>query len=532
MQYHRQAAVLLLSSVLLSSLLLAGTIPVSFAADKVEGGQHVPNNNDITIESVSIFATASGGPIVIEIVQDGNVIGFAKVDEEDISSKNVRQLTAEFDPLVEVDDDFDIVVRGNQIISLKKDEDKTSNTPGHYFDDLEMKRYDLRVLINGTSLVNLKTVLGVSGSTSTSGTTSGGSNPPASGGSNPPASGGTASISIVAKRSEDGTTVISPGMHFTVRDPSNLEVIGQSFTSGAPVVVQAGKPYDIYATFGFQDIRFVEWADNAADKDNNLRTETVTGAKTFTALYSGAPETSTSGEPPGGEEQPPGDNTTTTPPPIEEPAAGGPNTVTVQSKLLDGTTVTGMLAQLRDSGGDNVQEDFTTAELTLEDGQNYRVIMYSFGEDFFRKWSNGHLHRYFPVEGDGSAYTLTALYEHVPEAQQAKLEVRAKTSDGQPIGGTTGRAEDGTLQALPGVEVQIAPPGSFTPFTAYTAGFSGGSEIEEQFYFIKGQTYVVAMQSFGELQFSHWEDNGSENSARAVPLSGDVTLTAIYNVVP
>ena len=107
----------------------------------------------------------------------------------------------------------------------------------------------------------------------------------------------------------------------------------------------------------------------------------------------------------------------------------------------------------------------------------------------------------------------------------------AETADGRPIGGTTGTSEDGTLNALPGVEVQIAPPGSLTPFTAYTAGFSGGSEIEEQFYFVNGQTYVVIMQSFDEYQFSHWEDNGSTNSARSHTLSGDVTLTAVYNVV-
>ena len=105
------------------------------------------------------------------------------------------------------------------------------------------------------------------------------------------------------------------------------------------------------------------------------------------------------------------------------------------------------------------------------------------------------------------------------------------TADGQPIGGTTGTSEDGTLVAKPGVEVQIAPPGSLTPYTAYTAGFSGGSEIEEQFYSINGQTYVVIMTSFDQYQFSHWADDGSTNNARAHTLSGDVTLTAIYNVV-
>jgi hypothetical protein len=67
---------------------------------------------------------------------------------------------------------------------------------------------------------------------------------------------------------------------------------------------------------------------------------------------------------------------------------------------------------------------------------------------------------------------------------------------------------------------------------AYTAGFTGGSEIADAFHFFKGQTYTVIVQEYGQYKFSHWEDNNSTNRARAVPLNGDLTLTAIYDVIP
>jgi hypothetical protein len=274
-------------------------------------------------------------------------------------------------------------------------------------------------------------------------------------------------------------------------------------------------------TDGTSTFTFVEWQDSVQGK---TRVANLTDNETFTAVYSV--------QGPGATPPP-----ITNPPPTNDtdggdpPASGGPNTVTVNAELLDGSDLTGMRAELRTTAGDNEESGFTPATLTMQPGEDYRVIMYSFDNNYFRHWSDGGLHRYHSVSPDDAGQSLTARYEHIDDSQKAKLRVVAMTADGQPIGGTTGTSEDGTLVSEPGVEVQIAPPGSLTPFTAYTAGFSGGSEIEEQFYFINGQTYVVMMQSFDKYQFSHWQDNGSTNSARAHTLSGDVTLTAIYNVV-
>jgi hypothetical protein len=188
-----------------------------------------------------------------------------------------------------------------------------------------------------------------------------------------------------------------------------------------------------------------------------------------------------------------------------------------------------MEAQLREAAtGVNVDSGFTPTTLQMESGKDYRAIMYSFSPFWFRHWTDGGLHRYHLVSGDGQAHSFTAVYEQIPASGEAQLTVQAKTTDGTPIGSTTGTQEDNTLQAQPGIEVLVAPPGSLTP---YTAGFTGGSEATP-FHLVKGQTYTIIMEEFGQYKFSHWEDNGSTNSARAVPLTSDTqTLTAIYEVV-
>jgi hypothetical protein len=191
-----------------------------------------------------------------------------------------------------------------------------------------------------------------------------------------------------------------------------------------------------------------------------------------------------------------------------------------------------MAVELREAANGHIaQNSFTPATLDMQPGIEYKAIMYPFTDTYFRHWTDGGLHRYHLVDtAHNGGDTLTAQYERVPASQAAHLMINAKTSDGQPIGGTTGSEEEQNLNAEPGLEVLVAPPGSMN---AYTAGFTGGSEIAQAFYFTKGQTYTVVVQEFGHYKFSHWEDNASlTNRARAVPLNGDLTLTAIYDVIP
>jgi hypothetical protein len=433
--------------------------------------------DEVTMDARKI-TTRTSGEVHVAITQDGDVLGIASLDTDDLDIQFTRaNLT--FDG-IEVTGDFEVVV-----------------------------------LFNGAGLVAVTNVA-LAGDTTT-GEDDDDDNGNPDDDDDPVMPPGMVHLSVEAV-SQNGTSL--SGLWVGVMDDSSTITTG--FTE-AEFNLTAGN-YTVMVddfTDGTSTYTFVEWQDSIQGK---ARVANLTDNETFTAVYSV--------QGPGATPPP-----ITNPPPTNDtdggdpPASGGPNTVTVNAELLDGSDLTGMRAELRTTAGDNEESGFTPATLTMQPGEDYRVIMYSFDNNYFRHWSDGGLHRYHSVSPDDAGQSLTARYEHIDDSQKAKLRVVAMTADGQPIGGTTGTSEDGTLVSEPGVEVQIAPPGSLTPFTAYTAGFSGGSEIEEQFYFINGQTYVVMMQSFDKYQFSHWQDNGSTNSARAHTLSGDVTLTAIYNVV-
>jgi hypothetical protein len=182
--------------------------------------------------------------------------------------------------------------------------------------------------------------------------------------------------------------------------------------------------------------------------------------------------------------------------------------------------------QLRDSSGNPVETKFTPATFTLPTNQQYRIVMYSAGDTFFRHYTDGTLYRYHFVTASSSGQVLTAEYERIPASSQAKLNVIAKTTSGEIIGGSTGSDTDLTLSATPGMEIKLAPPNTLTP---YTAAFTGSSSLP--FVLFEGRSYTAVAGSFGKYQFSHWEDNSSNNSARLFSMNGDKTAVAIYNVV-
>jgi hypothetical protein len=441
------------------------------------------DTEETTIDEVTMDArkitTRTSGSVYVAITQGEEVLGLASLDAGDLDV-HYTQANLTFDG-VEVTGDF-----------------------------------ELAVIFHGAGAIAV-TDVAIAGDTTTGGVDDDDDNGSPDDDDDPVMPPGMVHLSVEAV-SQNGTEL--SGLWVGVMD--NSSTITTGFTE-AEFNLTAGN-YTVMVddfTDGTSTYTFVEWRDSTQGK---ARVANLTDNETFTAVYSVQGPGAT---PPPTTNPPPTNNTDGGDP----PASGGPNTVTVNAELLDGSDLTGMRAELRTTAGDNEESGFTPATLTMQPSEDYRVIMYSFDNNYFRHWSDGGLHRYHSVSPDDAGQSFTARYEHIDDSQKAKLRVVAMTADGQPIGGTTGTSEDGTLVSEPGVEVQIAPPGSLTPFTAYTAGFSGGSEIEEQFYFINGQTYVVMMQSFDEYQFSHWQDNGSTNSARAHTLSGDVTLTAIYTVV-
>ena len=503
-------AATILAAILLSSAIFnaGGSIATPAFAQPLSDhgtiGQHVQNDKSMSIKSISIELKRKfpkiDGQLEIQIIQNGTVEGTATIAKDKIK-RTYSMVTAKFSPAVKVDaDNFDVVLdyNGSTGVLIKSTSNKM---PGNMFvDDKERPKLDLKLKINGV----------------TSSEDEEDTAPPP-----PPApTVGNVHLTLVSKNIADLTPI--NGMHYAVI--KGIEVIADGYTPNA-VEVPAGQTYTIAPASGYQNIEFAQWQDTKST--DLLRTETVTKDTTLTVLYTVDEETSTASPPP-----PTSTNNTdqtNQPPPEPTPDSGAPNTVTVSSQLLDGSAVTGLETQLRESAtGNNVDSGFTTTTLQMEAGKDYRTIMYSYSPYWFRHWTDGGLHRYHLVSGDGAAHSLTAVFENIPTSQEAQLWVKAKTSDGTPIGGTTGTQEDNTLQAQPGIEVLVAPPNTLN---AYTAGFTGGSEASP-FHLVKGQTYTITMEEFGQYKFSHWEDNNLTNPARAVPLNSDsLTLTAVYDVI-
>ncbi|MDA4132643.1 MAG: hypothetical protein OK454_05900, partial [Thaumarchaeota archaeon] len=162
----------------------------------------------------------------------------------------------------------------------------------------------------------------------------------------------------------------------------------------------------------------------------------------------------------------------------------------------------------------------------LQQGAKYLVVVYGYGDAYFRHFSNGNLQRYSYVTLNATAaqssYSMNALYEVVPNSQAASLNIVAQFPNGTQIG--TASEIDGYPQHTPGMYLSVTPPGATAP---YTATFTGGSILP--FIFFNHQTYTVAMSmGYANITFSHWEDNGSTDPTRAFALNGNATFIAIY----
>jgi hypothetical protein len=201
---------------------------------------------------------------------------------------------------------------------------------------------------------------------------------------------------------------------------------------------------------------------------------------------------------------------TTTPQPAPSGQPGSPDSVTVTSSYLDKSTLNGMYAELR-LNGNTVASGFTPMTFVNLAPARYQVVMYSGQGIYMRHFSDGTLIRYEYVIPGPSPITLNAMYEKVPSASAAPLNVNALD--------TSGNAVNGLWMAL-------TPPGQTAP---YTASFTGASDVP--FVVFNGQTYTITMGSFGIYQFDHWKDNGSTNPVRQFAMNGISTNNvAIYRL--
>jgi hypothetical protein len=198
--------------------------------------------------------------------------------------------------------------------------------------------------------------------------------------------------------------------------------------------------------------------------------------------------------------------------------------------LHNGSTIGGIFVDLR-LNSNHIQSGFTPVTFSgLHTGVQYLVVVYWYGNYYFRHFSDGNLNRYALVTLNNtsgqSGYALNALYENVPKSKAASLNIIAQFPNGTQIG--TASEIDGYPQHTPGMWLTVAPPSSTIPFTAT---FTGGSILP--FTFFNGQTYTVQMSTgYENVQFSHWKDTGSSNPVRSIALEGNATFIAIYSVVP
>ncbi len=201
---------------------------------------------------------------------------------------------------------------------------------------------------------------------------------------------------------------------------------------------------------------------------------------------------------------------TTTPQPAPSGTPGGPNSVTVNSSYLTAATLNGMYAELR-LDGNTLAGGFTPMTFTNLATAPYQIVMYSGQDNYMRHFSDGTLIRYHYVTPGAGPITLNAMYENVPSASSAQLNVNAFDTLGHPING---------------LWMGLTPPGQTTQ---YTASFTGASDVP--FVIFNGQTYRVQMGSFGIYMFDHWQDNLSTNPVRDFAMNGNsINNNAIYRI--
>jgi hypothetical protein len=206
---------------------------------------------------------------------------------------------------------------------------------------------------------------------------------------------------------------------------------------------------------------------------------------------------------------------------------GPTGSITVTSRnLVTGGALSGMFIDLR-LNNNHIESGYTPVTFSgLQQGAKYLVVVYGYGDTYFRHFSNGNLQRYSYVTLNATAgqtsYSLNALFENVPNAQAASLNIIAQFPNGTQIG--TASEIGGYPQHTPGMYLSVTPPGATS---AYTATFTGGSILP--FIFFYGQTYTVSMSTgYSNITFSYWKDNGSTDPTRAFTLNGNSVYTAVY----
>lgn len=195
------------------------------------------------------------------------------------------------------------------------------------------------------------------------------------------------------------------------------------------------------------------------------------------------------------------------------PSSGSNSTIKVQARFSNGTSLSGVYAELM-LNGDEVATGYTPAVFNATGGLNYTVAVSDFTDLYFNQWSNGFTSRVIPIAANGSQVTLTAVYTTTQEAPPSTPWSISVTGAG--LNGTS----------LTGFKIDLRVDGyaiedGFVPVTF--------SDLEP------GLQYQVVAYWYGNYYFRHFS-NGELNRYELVTFNSTGTTSesyqAIYQYVP
>jgi Spherulation-specific family 4 len=180
--------------------------------------------------------------------------------------------------------------------------------------------------------------------------------------------------------------------------------------------------------------------------------------------------------------------------------------VTVKSVWLNGSSLTGMLTQVRDSSGTSIATGNTPFSFNAIVGSEYVVSVSNNGNTTFQHWGDGTTNSSITIVPTQDP-TLTAYYSASSTSSNDPPTVLLNI-DSVNLAGTQ----------FSGMWIEIATGGQVVD-TGYTS---------LTFNATAGVTYSVAVSNYGNYLFNHWAGGSTDSNVTITP-SQATTLTAYYD---